>query len=259
MRRADLAITPHGDRTPATRRDPHSLPLMGIGNSTGQEPMIAGSDVTLISLPLMGIGNLVQRHRGGRQRGHGLITPHGDRKLRPGRHDAPRDHSGLITPHGDRKLDMQPLPASHEPLITPHGDRKPVRQLRACRTAPSNRDSLPLMGIGNEIGIGPLRDALVSLPLMGIGNQIPIAPRRRRLGLITPHGDRKLGRHPAKAGHPELITPHGDRKLEPAEPNSARHLLAKLITPHGDRKPPISAGSDGSSVPLGDDHGRPRY
>ena len=139
----------------------------------------------VISLPLMGIGNV------GDQRGprlpDRLITPHGDRKLRP-------------RPPGG------PPRRSHYPSWGSETSGEPV-------DGQPDGVSLPLMGIGNEVqghhalGGGPphypswgsetkLSSGLpwlvnVSLPLMGIGNLRLLIDNRAVEKLITPHGDRK--------------------------------------------------------------------
>ena len=86
--------------------------------------------------------------------------------------------------------------------------------------------------------------AVNSLPLMGIEN-IPL--------LITPHGDRKLGRHGGSAQQ-SLITPHGDRKLICGSYTDRDSLpLMGIENCRGTVRPGHSAGSDfvaPDSLPL---------
>ena len=111
--------------------------------------------------------------------------------------------------------------------------------------------SLPLMGIGNTPFAAKVASTpSVSLPLMGIGNYKSLVIKTGVMGLITPHGDRKLFRLTrAITGHRSLITPHGDRKLER---DDEAHAPAALITPHGDRKLEIRRLRDGGTMSVRD-------
>ena len=164
-----------------------------------------------------------------------------------------------------------PTPPRRSPrsdmLITPHGDRK--QRMRAPRFAGATARESHYPSWGSE-----------TIPGRGA--------RRAWLcirHLITPHGDRKPARRLDRSRRgrdlADLITPHGDRK-RPAEsershPHDAPHYpswgsetaIACLSRPGRPRatshypswgsETPISTGSDGSSVPFGDDHTRSRY
>ncbi len=96
-----LLITPHGDREPscAALSDAgmfHSLPLMGIGNTTHRT--VARSTAPLITPH----GDRERGRGGGAVRGVQLITPHGDREPCP-RCTSDSPVTSLITPHGDRE------------------------------------------------------------------------------------------------------------------------------------------------------------
>ena len=192
-----------------------SLPLMGIGNLTLS---FAEVEPSPSSLPLMGIGNssiLTWRRL--------TATPHypsWGSETQAGGVSHPRSHVGLITPHGDRKLRRgDPHRRPVQRLITPHGDRKPCAPSRrwtwtstthypswgsetrlslseCCIPAPQTHYpswgsetrvsrfrgqyvaavSLPLMGIGNAASVAAdVGRPVDSLPLMGIGNHAPEA------------------------------------------------------------------------------------
>ena len=205
---------------------------------------------------------------------------------------------GLITPHGDWKLRKSaricPSWTTHYPswgLET----RRMCARLRACRTShyPSWdwklattqgwRDavsvSLPLMGIGNNCVRSqpvespqlitphgdwkPLLSATCpasekrSLPLMGIGNPcLAQAERQEPVRLITPHGDWKQGKRATVRTECLCSLPlMGIGNLSPAAPPllstvsslplmgigniqtyAAEQPEPQLITPHGDWK-----------------------
>ena len=215
-------------------REAGSLPLMGIGNLCAALAA-ACIDGPLISLPLMGIGNpeeMVQQFDGQ------LITPHGDRK--PRRVGARRSSIPSVS---------LPLMGIGNPLGTLLDRHDGVR-------------SLPLMGIGNSSRASLSASSpglLSSLPLMGIGN--PAAPRASYTSITTHYPSwgsetrsvevsRTIGAW--RAHYPSWGSETGpDHRHEGSK--SRRSLPLMGI---GN---PILTGSDGSSVPFGDDHTRSRY
>ena len=200
----------------------------------------------------------------------------------------------LITPHGDRELRIKATAGGDPQLITPHGDRERTRRQSSGPRLPSHYpswgsgtgfvhcayrhilNSLPLMGIGNELIHVRVRDKLLlitphgdreqsvaleahrafpnSLPLMGIGNFFLIRELRPPFLILASLplmgiGNSKLRRLPATAHH--LITPHGDR--EPTASEAELQAELTLITPHGDRELNTlgkSRGYSPNSLPL---------
>ena len=229
-----VLITPHGDRERFPQHcqvaaylsliTPHGDRELGIGGGGG-----AGS---FDSLPLMGIGNISPRER---------MSTHS-----PASH-YPSWGSGTSS-----------FPFQHKQaasLITPHGDREP--SIRSVSISPVNT-SLPLMGIGNVVAIGPVGavDVLItphgdrepldasrsliaissSLPLMGIGNPHAGAPA----GAPSPPS------HYPSWGSGTAIGGCGQPLVRPSLPlmgigNASRNrnklVTWNLITPHGDREP----------------------
>ena len=266
------------NRGPATHQQEGSL-ASPIDRGTPTSCFPAAARGSWCSLPLMGIGNVKPRGVSLVTCDPQLITPHGDRKHRrlglgvAGRH--------LITPHGDRKPEAKRR--AHRCGRCSHYPSWGSETLALLASHRSGAISLPLMGIGNLtryirpqllptvslplMGIGNLTRYIrppllptVSLPLMGIGNRTALrAAQCAQPLLITPHGDRKPVRGAGGGVHrrpADLITPHGDRKLSPMR---AAAMICQCSLPLMGIGNPISTGSDGSSVPLRDDHGRPGY
>ena len=120
-----------------------------------------------------------------------------------------------------------------------------------------DRNSLPLMGIGNLTAEPAMTHTEPSLPLMGIGNAGGPADTAERVGLITPHGDREHMYVADADAHDAVSLPlmgignvrirHGKGGLDMSSlplmgiGNKAGHELPlrreRLITPHGDREP----------------------
>ena len=167
---ADKLITPHGDREleehhPRAHRGEHpNYPSWGSGTRR-----LAGG------LPVFPTQ---------------LIAPHGDRELGvPGQERA--DGTGkLITPHGDRELRIKATAGGDPQLIIPHGDRERTRRQSSGPRLPSH---YPSWGSGTGFVHCAYRHILNSLPLMGIGNELIHVRVRDKLLLITPHGDREPG------------------------------------------------------------------
>ncbi len=192
-RRRVLLITPHGDREPTQASlyqlvwDRISLPLMGIGNR--REPRLHLAHAVL------------------------LITPHGDRE--PCRPCTTCGCTGTHYPSWGSGTRDQRCGALRVDRVAhyPSWGSGTNRRVGARRL---ENDSLPLMGIGNEVKTARFHsDEWGSLPLMGIGN----VRDGVRLGLRVD----------------VLITPHGDR--EPIFVEAHQPVETWLITPHGDREP----------------------
>ena len=214
MVRRHQLITPHGDWKLGNSSLSfktllpldHSLPLMGIGNSTAWRTTAASarsasthypswgletyaahftSLAALCSLPLMGIGNS--------QTGDVIsVNPLYSLPLMGiGNSQAFKGRTAgltLITPHGDWK---RLWPPAHYALAFTHYPSWGLETRH--RPAPDRRQtSLPLMGIGNRIAALGSRDQSVShYPSWGLETShsagYPISQRE----LITPHGDWK--------------------------------------------------------------------
>ena len=245
---------------------PSSLPLMGIENTSAGSPSMISARC---SLPLMGIENRSTRLRIRAFHLGSLPLMGIENQGRAARR--PCASGRLITPHGDRKRrarteDLLPSVTTSLPLMG-------IENPRPCCRSASRPISLPLMGIENTLTTRLVHTSgQCSLPLMGIENHRQSPPSRPVAVLITPHGDRKLGRRgpahspgahypswgsktaasPAWIGDAVLITPHGDRKrdlgavpqavLRLITPHGDRKLIT-LITPHGDRKLALSAAN----------------
>ena len=121
-------------------------------------------------------------------------------------------------------------------LITPHGDRKLVAV--AAPPEPEPPDSLPLMGIGNlqQTTFGARTSHSTHYPSWGseTGGRSADDAKSHAL-LITPHGDRKLGRRPTHEYPPSPHYPSWGS--ETGAEGRRRAPGPVLITPHGDRKP----------------------
>ena len=233
------------------------------------------------SLPLMGIGNSSRAPRcrapiPSHYPSWGSETPVERRSMRV---------RVLITPHGDRKLHRSPSSAwrggetSHYPSW---GSETSVAIGVRCESP----CSLPLMGIGNSGSAGTAATPRstttahypswgsetcnfggavggpdVSLPLMGIGN-LPLL-EGHRIGL-RPHypswgseTSRRCARCAARSG-----THYPSWGSETTTPTMLSRHSRRRSTPHypsWGSETPILTGSDGSSVPFGDDHARSRY
>ena len=164
---AERLITPHGDWKPleisrTEEQSLYSLPLMGIGNTRGEDGTI---QVEHFSLPLMGIGNSTLRDRG-------LAVSGGSLPLmgigNPVQLVVVVKLVNLITPHGDWKRDRGcEHTAAVGALITPHGDwKQPLLRSQLL----SKRSHYPSWGLET------------------VRCRLCVAPVH---GLITPHGDWK--------------------------------------------------------------------
>ena len=149
-----------------------SLPLMGIGNSWSPT---SGGKRSRTSLPLMGIGNnRIGHHPGGQE-----------------------DSSLPLMGIGNVTWICQGMISSG--LITPHGDWKPV-----CRNdwPAIQKDSLPLMGIGNSRAtLYASHRSLSHYPSWGLETPLACREAPTPTQLITPHGDWKRPR-PISADRP---------------------------------------------------------
>ena len=198
LSRLACLITPHGDSKPFTQRRTScprcrtSLPLMGIRNLFLTTLQSTGIDS---HYPSWGFETLSHS---------------------PGMH---QPLAKLITPHGDSKQARAPESLFETSAHYPSwGFELGVGQ-RADR---DRRDSLPLMGIRNELALKLWQMlARSSLPLMGIRNPSPAARQHRAptshypsWGFETTLRDR-CRRRPSR-----LITPHGDSKQDVAVASS---------------------------------------
>ena len=222
---------------------------MGIGNDVPDE---AAEDL-IASLPLMGIGNGAGRRP--RRGGSGTHYPSWGLETRRAA-PPPGGLAGLITPHGDWKL--KPLCAAASPSSRSSLPLMGIGNEDRDAGAATDKHSLPLMGIGNQPG-APVASLQLCQLITPHGDWKPRRARRSRAEhlLITPHGDWK----PTRASAPEpaprphypswglethlgsldrhLVVGHslplmgiGNRCCEPSI-----HRPLGLITPHGDWKP----------------------
>ena len=144
-----LLITPHGDRKPTlseyqNRQRGASLPLMGIGN-----PRCAPMRTSRTTAHYPSWGSETRRHL---RRAAWPPPPHypswgSETRWRPGQ-SAPAGRPHYPSWGSETLVDENIMTGNQFRLITPHGDRKPRKTLQS---AGKGDNSLPLMGIGNQV------------------------------------------------------------------------------------------------------------